>query len=176
MRDVPQTDREPLPVDDEHARRLLKKRRKKDRLDYFATDPDDDIRRLGRLALRRDDINDYFALGDMCARASFTDDQRLLVFYAGKTLIAYQRALKMASHEVVDRTTAERAIESYIGWVIDAAKAYPTHRNIAVALWVASDENSGKASEYYNRQLTELIEMYRGGIPSQEEHTPAPNG
>jgi len=73
--------------------RLLQRRVSADRTDLFATDADDQIRTLGRLALRRDApiADDSFALGDLCAQRSLVGD-RLLVLYAGKVLAAYRRA------------------------------------------------------------------------------------
>src|SRR5262245_276157 len=97
---VPQTGRKPLPLSEAEVRKALRKRHSQDNLDFFATDPNSEIRTLGRLALRRDDINDLFALGDLCTKRSVTDDNRLLVFYVGKALIAYQRALETAKNDI----------------------------------------------------------------------------
>src|SRR5215510_7765797 len=96
MVDIPQTGREPIAMSEEAMNKTLKKRHPQDAVDYFATDPNAEIRALGRMAVRRTDINDLFALGDMCAKRSITDDGRLLVFYVGKTLIAYQKAHRTA--------------------------------------------------------------------------------
>src|SRR5690606_17063529 len=49
--------------------------------DYFASDPDDEIRRLGRLALQRNDVNDLFALGDLAARRALGRKNDLLIIY-----------------------------------------------------------------------------------------------
>ena len=77
--DAPQSKRKPIDLPPDEIRTTLRKRHKADRFDYFATDPDQEIRQLGRLALRRKDINDLFALGDLCARRTLTDDGRLLL-------------------------------------------------------------------------------------------------
>jgi len=62
---IPQTNRQPGKLSTEETAKLLAKRHPQDATDYFATDPNPDIRHLGRLALRRNDINDLFALGDV---------------------------------------------------------------------------------------------------------------
>ena len=62
---VPQTAVSPLALPPDQEQRLLARRRKEDQHDPFASDPDDTIRRLGRLALRREvpHSHDYLALG-----------------------------------------------------------------------------------------------------------------
>lgn len=136
----PQTKRQPFPLDPDEIQQLLKKRHRLDLLDPFAIDPDSEIRQLGRIALRRDDINDLFALGDLCARQTLTDDDRLLIFYAGKTLMAYRRAVQNALNDG-DRQLAHHAIRDFTAWVIEAARQFPSRRNLAVALWVAAEDD-----------------------------------
>src|SRR5690606_12822274 len=94
---LPQSGRQPVELMPDEIRAILRKRHKADRFDYFATDPDPDIRLLGRLALRRNDLDDLFALGDLCAQRVAAEGNRLRVFYVGKTLIAYQKALQTAT-------------------------------------------------------------------------------
>ncbi len=94
---IPQTGIEPLALPEDQEQRLLSKRRKADQTDPFASDPDDDMRRIGRLALRRDAMHpyDYLALADRCARLSLVErDQRLLVYYVGKTLYGLSPRLR----------------------------------------------------------------------------------
>ena len=137
---VPQTNRQPIPLTNEEIRRELKRRRQADKSDPFATDPNSEINQLGRLALRREDINDLFALGDLCAQLVISDDNRLRIFYVGKTLMAYRKAFQVASNDV-DTTTARRALREFSSWVVKQAQNYPTQRNLAVALWaISSDE------------------------------------
>src|SRR5687767_5987403 len=138
MRDAPKTGRQSLPMVSAQVRAALRKQHPQDTVDYFATDPNPDIRTLGRLALRREDVNDQFALGDMCAERAFTDDNRLLVFYVGKTIIAYRRALQFSMNDV-DRTLAHRASDDFVAWVIQTAHEFPTRRNLAVALWTVAE-------------------------------------
>lgn len=154
---TPQSDRQPVDLTQDDIRQILRKRHKADRYDYFATDPDPEIRTLGRLALRRDDINDLFALGDLCARQALTDDGRLLVFYVGKALIAYNKALKKAGNDI-DRNLARRMLFDFTDWVLAQSREAPTPRNLAVALWALADENSGLRLDA--DELAVMVENY----------------
>ncbi|MFN8527831.1 MAG: tetratricopeptide repeat protein [Anaerolineae bacterium] len=136
----PLTGRSPRPIPDAELRKLLRVPHPQDERDIFATDPDPEIRRQGRLALRRSDIDDLFLLGDLCARKSITSTHRLLVFYVGKTMIAYRRAAEHARHDV-DRLMAHHAVHEFIDWVAEAAQKFPSRRNVAVALWAAADDD-----------------------------------
>nr|MCU0480335.1 hypothetical protein [Anaerolineae bacterium] len=161
---IPQTGRKPLPTDDKTARDILKKRDKQDKTDPFVTDPNADIQVLGKLALRRNDINDLFALGDLCALQSATPDNRLLVYYIGKTLIAYKRAVTHAEHDI-DRKLAKRAIEEYLRWLFEFAENHPTRRNIAATLWaVAEDDDQPETRPTFQRKLIGLLDLYRGKL------------
>ncbi|HEX2620165.1 MAG TPA: hypothetical protein VHL11_08465, partial [Phototrophicaceae bacterium] len=122
---IPQTKRQPFPLDDDEIRELLRRRHRQDNLDPFATDPDRDISRLGKIALRRNDINDMFALGDLCTQSALTEDGRLLIFYAGKAQMAYRRASQSALSDE-DRQQARHIMEEFIAWVIDCARQNPT--------------------------------------------------
>src|SRR5262245_28453020 len=137
---IPQTGRQPLAWSQHQIREALRKRHPQDQVDYFATDPNPDIRQLGRLALRRSDINDLFTLGDLCIQRSLTDDNRLLVFYVGKALIAFRRAATVALNDI-DRMMAYRAISDVNRWLVSVAEEFPARRNLAVALWALADEN-----------------------------------
>lgn len=77
----PQINRPPLALDEAQTRTILRKRHPEDHRDPFANDPHPDISRLGKLALRRREVNDLFTLGDLCARQTFDEkDARLLIF------------------------------------------------------------------------------------------------
>jgi hypothetical protein len=89
---LPQTGRTPIELTTEEIERLLKQPHPLDERDIFAADTNDAIRQLGRLALRRDDVNDLFALGDLYARSAQTPDKQLIINYVSKALIAYRRA------------------------------------------------------------------------------------
>ncbi len=129
----------------EGRRALLRHAHALDTRDPFATDPDDAVRALGLLALRRTDVNDSFALGDLCARLALDDGDRLRVVYVGKTLIAYRSASERAANDV-DRALAARARDRFVEWVIEAARLAPTHRNLAVALWAIADDEGSTAA------------------------------
>ncbi len=118
---------------------MLARRVTADRTDPFATDPNETIRTLGRLALRRDvyDPTDLFVLGDLCARLALADEQ-LMILYVGKTLLAYRRARQYANR-AQDRKLAEQAVEIFVRWVMEIADRAPTARNLAAALWAASE-------------------------------------
>ena len=143
---VPQTGRHPITLMPEQEKRLLSRRVTIEHTDPFATDPNAAIRLLGRLALRRDgdDPSDYYALGDLCAAQSLANG-RLLITYVGKALMAYRRAGQIARQlartagTTDDRQLAEKAVELYIRWVLDVARLAPSTRNIAVALWAATE-------------------------------------
>ena len=161
--DIPQTGRQPIALSDKDKRALLRKRRVKDKSDPFATDPNRKISELGRLALRREDVNDIFALGDMCATHALTDKSRLLIFYVGKTLIAYRRALS-ESQNAIDRKRAIRAIEDFTDWVLDVARKFPTRRNISVALWTLADNDEQQNPKYertHHRAVLRLLDGYQ---------------
>jgi tetratricopeptide (TPR) repeat protein len=163
---LPQSGRRPVELLPEDIREILRKRHKADRFDYFATDPDHDIRLLGRLALRRSDINDLFALGDLCAQHVETEDHRLRVFYVGKTLVAYQRALQAALLPT-DRELARRMLHDFTAWVQAEALAYPSPRNVAVALWALAEDDPGVTPD--PEALESLLHSYRQALGSVDD-------
>ena len=133
---LPQANVSPLALPDDQEQRLLNRRRKADQTDPFASDPDDEIRRLGKLALRRDILHpyDYLALGDLCARRSLVgQDRRLLIYYAGKALVAYRRARDLSDDNGAAAELASSAFENYVRWLVHMTRAIPTRRNIGVA-------------------------------------------
>ncbi len=158
--DVPQTNRKPVKLTPDVEKKLLTRRLIADRTDLFVNDANEDIRTLGRLALRREspDINNSFALGDLCARQSLTGE-RLLIFYVGKTLVAYHRA-EQQSPLNLDKNAAQRAIEAYLRWVMAVAELAPTARNIAVALWAATDLDADNQSDLFRDSLLRLAEQF----------------
>ncbi|MFN8451351.1 MAG: tetratricopeptide repeat protein [Anaerolineae bacterium] len=155
--EVPQTGRQPISLTPEQIREALRRHHTLDQRDPFATDPNTEVRTLGRLALRRSDVNDLFALGDLCARLSLTEDGRLLVFYVGKALIAYRRAQEEAGTPF-DRDRARRATSDYLNWLVIAARVYPMRRNVAVVLWAVGEEENILTEQ----TVTDLLDLYRG--------------
>src|SRR5688572_8926554 len=93
---VPQTGQQPITLSPAQEKKALSQRIAADRTDAFATDANEALRTLGKLALRRPDPDptDSLALGDICALLSISDAQgqwQLLILYVGKTLLAYRR-------------------------------------------------------------------------------------
>ncbi len=134
----PQTGRQPFRVSSDERRKLLQQPNPDDTSDLFATDPNSEVNELGRLALRRNDINDLFALGDLCANLCLTSDYRLSVFYMGKTLAAYERARSIADNDI-DRKMARRATDNYLAWAVQVSQAHPSRRNIAATMWALAE-------------------------------------
>ena len=134
---VPQTGAKRLAIPTEDEKKLLRRRNNADRSDLFASDPNADVRTLGRLILRRDGafIGDYLELADLCALLSLDESSetpRLKVFYMGKTVVAFRKAAQL------DTSSAEStdALYNYCRWVIEVALAIPSRLNISSALWL----------------------------------------
>ncbi len=170
---VAQTGRQRLPLSIEDEALLLKKRREADRTDLFATDPDAEVRRVGRLALRRDGvfIGDYLELADLCAQLSIQrprsseDNPRLRVFYVGKTIAAFRRALNITPND----NFVPQALNQYIRWIFDVAAQFPTRLNIATALWVVAHEDIPSDNSIFSEaEFDALLSNYRNpSITSQ---------
>ena len=182
MPPLPQSHRSAPPLSAEAQRDLLRKPHPLDLRDPFANDPDERVRELGRLALRRTNVNDSFALGDLCARLALNDTGRLLVFYVGKTLMAYRRAAQQAENDV-DRTLAQRARERFVDWVINVTRAHMTRRNIAVALWaIADDDDLGQGQPIATPRkapsdlLVALLSLHGAPLPSSRLASAPDNG
>src|SRR5690606_34348718 len=163
---LPQSGRRPVDLMPDEVRAILKKRHKADRFDYFATDPDPDIRQLGRLALRRSDVNDLFALGDLCAQLALADGNRLRVIYVNKTLVAYQRALQTAT-QPEDRELARNLLHDFSEWLVEVARDHSTPRNVAVALWALADDEPGLRLD--PGSLNQLLAAYRERMSPPED-------
>ena len=99
---------------------------------------------------------------------TLAEDQRLLVFYAGKTLIAYRRAVENAENNL-DRSRAQRACSEFVAWLIAAARANPTRRNLSVALWALADEDGDVTAE----TIDDLTERFRQGDQRSDDYTVA---
>src|SRR5260221_13091778 len=157
---VPQSGRQPVTLSPEQEQRLLSRRVAADRSDPFASDANEFVRDLGKLALRRsvEDANDSFALGDLCALLTLANDV-LRVSYAGKALIAYRRAAQQADTGS-DRKLAESAIIEYIRWVCQVAEQAPLPRNLAVALWVMSEIPLDKLPDDIRDAALHLVELH----------------
>ncbi len=174
---VPQTGIDPLQLPADQEQRLLGRRRKADHVDPFASDPDEDIRRLGRLALRRDvpHAHDYLALGDLCAAKSLLIEQgRLLIFYVGKTIYAYRRAEELAGDESADGELARAAFEHYVRWLVRLTRVAPSRRNIAVTLWAVADVADAEPPIEDLFDEAQLLALWYVSPPHVDAQTPAP--
>lgn len=162
---VPQTGRRIILMPIKHEEQMLSQRHEHDRTDPFASDPDENVRRLGRLALRRPvpEASDAFVLGDLCAKLSLRDDT-LLITYVGKALIAYRRAGKQSPRQA-DRELAARSVEAYIEWTVQTANILHTPRNIAVALWAAADLTVDDQPEWLRKAVVKLADSYSTSLP-----------
>jgi tetratricopeptide (TPR) repeat protein len=89
--------------------------------DPFANDGNPDVRALGRAARQRrvPQADDYFALGDQCARLALQHGQ-LSETYVAKTIGAYARAGELAQGE---ERAARGALLTFTQWVVEVARA-----------------------------------------------------
>jgi tetratricopeptide (TPR) repeat protein len=170
---LPQTGRMP-PLIDKQLALLLKKAHPLDERDLFATDGYPEIRKLGRAALRMDGaarMDTYFAIGDLCASRALGVDNRLLIFYVGKTLNAYLRA-RSDAEDSVNRRLAERARAEFLAWVIYIAQTIPTRHNCAVALWGIAElgDTDAQTVAILEPAVVRLLVLYRRG----SDASPAP--
>src|SRR6266849_3912184 len=165
---VPQTGRQPIMLRPEQEKRLLSMRLAADRSDPFATDANDYVRTLGKLALRRkqEDPNDSFALGDLCAVLSLADDN-LLILYVGKAMLAYRRALQLSTSSA-DQKMAVEAIGKFVRWVMDIAGQAPTLRNLAVAMWAASEIPVQRQALDFSETAVKLAGRYAAALVRPE--------
>jgi tetratricopeptide (TPR) repeat protein len=89
--------------------------------DPFANDANPAVRALGRAARQRHQphSDDYFCLGDLCARLTLSNSQ-LSETYIAKTIAAYTRAGQIDQNE---RRAARIALVTFAQWVVDVARA-----------------------------------------------------
>lgn len=108
--------------------------------DPFANDAHPEVRALGRAVRQRRQprSDDYFALGDMCARLT-VQGNTLAGAYAAKTLAAYSRAGEVMP---ADARVARQALLQYAAWAADTARALGGYEAINVASLVC-DRVSG---------------------------------
>ena len=99
--------------------------------DPFANDAHPDVRALGRAARQRrhPESNDYFALGDLCARLTVQNAQ-INETYTAKTIAAYTRAGEIDRN---DRRPARVALLTFAQWVVDTARAFGSYDALKAA-------------------------------------------
>ncbi len=92
------------------------------------------MRALGRAARQRrpQQSDDYFALGDLCARLTL-QESGLSQAYAAKTIAAYVRACEIAPS---DSRGGRSAIMAFVLWVIDVARTLGGYDALKVAALV----------------------------------------
>jgi tetratricopeptide (TPR) repeat protein len=102
--------------------------------DPFANDANPQVRALGRLARqrRRPQANDYFALGDLCARLTL-QGASLSATYAAKTIAAYLRGGQVAPTKT---RTARQVLLEFALWVSDVARRLGDYESLNVGVLV----------------------------------------
>ncbi len=134
-------------------------------IDPFASDAEPEVRALGQMARQRTprSADDYFVLGDMCARLSL-DGMTLRQPYAEKVLIAYCRAGECST---TDAVVARRAILAFAFWVASVARMIASYEALQVG--VAICERAGRLDMLASDsapvgQLRHLVEQMRAQI------------
>jgi tetratricopeptide (TPR) repeat protein len=130
--------------------------------DAFANDANPQVRALGRAARQRrtPQANDYFALGDMCARLT-AQGATLSETYAAKTIAAYARAGEIAAGE---EHAARRALLAFTFWVADAARSFGGYEALKVGVLVAdrvAEIVGGQLSQAERERLDEAQNRLR---------------
>jgi len=99
--------------------------------DPFANDGDPAVRALGRAARQRrqPQSDDYFNLGDLCARLVL-QDSRLRKTYVAKTIAAYTRAGEI---DQAERRAARIALVTFAQWIVDVARALGSYSTLKAA-------------------------------------------
>jgi tetratricopeptide (TPR) repeat protein len=135
---APQTGRVGTPIDDDQTglwtQILSVFRDIGGSFDPFANDGNPAVRALGRAARQRRQphSDDYFSLGDLCARLTLRES-RLSKTYIAKTIAAYTRAGQLDPDE---QRAARIALVTFAQWVVDVARALGSHealQNAALA-------------------------------------------
>jgi tetratricopeptide (TPR) repeat protein len=123
---APQTGRAGMAIDDDDQAGLWSQllsvfRDISGSFDPFANDGNPAVRALGRAARQRrqPQSDDYFSLGDLCARLTLRES-RLSKTYIAKTIAAYTRAGQINPDE---RHAARIALVTFAQWLVDVARA-----------------------------------------------------
>ncbi|MFQ3630302.1 tetratricopeptide repeat protein [Roseiflexus sp.] len=126
--------------------------------DAFANDAHPDVRALGRAARARrlPQANDYFVIGDLCARLT-AQGLTLSQTYAAKTVAAYSRAGEVSSREL---PAARRAILAFAFWIADAARVLGNYESLETALLICEQARrliagAGLGDDERRLQMTE---------------------
>jgi tetratricopeptide (TPR) repeat protein len=150
--------------------------------DAFANDANPEVRALGRAARARrpQQANDYFAIGDLCARLT-AQGATLSQTYAAKTVAAYTRAGELSSR---DLPAARRAIIAFAFWIADAARTLGNYESIETALLICEQarrliSGAGLSHDERRLQMTEdrlreqMTRMFEGESASADKRASA---
>ncbi|GAB4202708.1 MAG: hypothetical protein OHK0022_26130 [Roseiflexaceae bacterium] len=142
--------------------------------DQFVHDPHPEVSALGRTARERhpQSADDYFALGDLCARLSAQSDS--LGGYPLKAVAAYARASEFSA---ADARTARSALLDYAFWCAGAARQIDTYDALRAAIQVCERvQQLGIITHdsIYGGRLAEALGQLRERMVAVFE--PAPEG
>jgi tetratricopeptide (TPR) repeat protein len=100
--------------------------------DAFANDANPEVRALGRVARQRrpPSSDDYFALGDLCARLTLNKNH-LNEAYLAKTFAAYTQAAEL---DRAERRPARVALQTFAQWVVDIARTLGSYDALKAAM------------------------------------------
>jgi len=145
--------------------------------DPFANDAHEEVRALGRAARQRRQphSDDYFALGDLCARLTFRRG-RLSETYIAKTIAAYTRAGEIAPSE---GRAARIALVAFAQWVVDVARSLGSYDALKAAALACErvqqlDLVARKPAD--RDSLRETVERLREQMRRASESNPAEAG
>lgn len=141
--------------------------------DPFANDANAQVRALGRIARQRrpPGADDYFALGDLCARLTLQDD-RLSETYAAKTIAAYLHGTEIGPTRV---GVARRATLAFALWVAEVARLLGDYESLKIGLLVCERvEQIGfvAQSRADTARLRATAERLREWIVRLDDHGP----
>lgn len=164
----PKSNRNALPINPE-LQAQLDTHHPSDERDSFVNDALPEVRHLGKIAVRRCHVDDYFALGDLCAQHAFNGrDAHMLAGYAEKTLGAYRRAHQAATSDA-ERQEADDASAAFVDWLITVASQFASRRNIAVALWAIAELDGPHTAHSIDLQtIDRLLGIYRERLSAAE--------
>lgn len=145
--------------------------------DPFANDAHPDVRAMGRAARQRrhPQSDDYFALGDLCARLTVQNTQ-INETYTAKTIAAYTRAGEIDRNE---RRPARVALLTFAQWVVDTARVIGGYDALKAAALTCEriQELELLANKAENREhLRETVQRLREQMSRMEQANPQPAG
>ena len=146
--------------------------------DPFANDANPDVRALGRAARQRRHPHgdDYFALGDLCARLTLQGGQ-ISETYVAKTIAAYSRAGEIVPAE---QRAARGSLLTFAQWIVDVARTLGSYQALKAAALACErvEQIELLAEKPADRtRLQEMSQRLREQMGRVSESDPAaPNG